>query len=179
MTEVLLCAATLTYLIAQYRLDGVRHGVLPVDPRQSRAEQGRSPGTLSGAELASLVAPIPLCALLAELAGFVLKQHWTLIGLPPRWKQFLMIAWLVLVVMFVAAHGFRYWRRLQMDRATARLLLQDVLWNETRGEQRRINRWLAWKKLNTMKYPPEAPAKQTISSSLALRPGPQTEEGGA
>ena len=32
-----------------------------------------------------------------------------------------------------------------MDEATARLLLQDEVWKETRGEQRRLNRWLTWK----------------------------------
>ena len=103
---------------------------------------------------------IPLCALLAEFAGFVLKQHWTVIGLPPRWKQFLMVAWLVLLVLFVAGHGFRYWRRSQMDRATALLLLQDLLWNETRGEQRRLNRWIVWKKLKTETDQPDAPASK-------------------
>jgi hypothetical protein len=31
------------------------------------------------------------------------------------------------------------------------LLLQDILWNETRGEQRRLNRWVAWTKLKEKK----------------------------
>jgi len=53
--------------------------------------------------------------------------------------------------MFLASHGFRYWRRVQMDRVSALLMLQDILWNETRGEQRRINRWLAWRKLRDRK----------------------------
>ena len=53
--------------------------------------------------------------------------------------------------MFLAAHVFRYWRRLQMDRVSAMLMLQDLLWHETRGEQRRISRWIAWKRLRSRK----------------------------
>jgi hypothetical protein len=26
-------------------------------------------------------------------------------------------------------------------------MLQDILWHETRSEQRRINRWIVWQKL--------------------------------
>jgi hypothetical protein len=84
---------------------------------------------------------------LAQVAGFLLRQQWGLIDLPPRWKQFGAVAWALLLVMFLAAHAFRHWRRLQLDRVGALIMLQDLLWNETRGEQRRIQRWLAWKKL--------------------------------
>jgi hypothetical protein len=31
------------------------------------------------------------------------------------------------------------------------LFLQDELWKETRGEQRRINRWRAWARLRQRK----------------------------
>ena len=148
ITNILLCVATLTYLIGHYRLHGLRFGVLPYDTRQeSVAAQARGETTLSAVELASLMIPIPLCALLADFTVVLLRQPWTVIGYLPREKQLLTVGWAVLLALFVAAHGFRYWRRLQMDRATALLLLQDVVWNETRGEQRRLNRWIAWKKL--------------------------------
>ena len=148
INNVLFCMATLTYLIGHYRLYGLRFGVLPFDARQgSAAVQARSVETLSAVELASLVIPIPLCALLADFTAVLLRQPWTVVGYLPREKQLLTIGWAVLLALFVAAHGFRYWRRLQMDRATALLLLQDVVWNETRGEQRQLNRWIVWKKL--------------------------------
>jgi cbb3-type cytochrome oxidase subunit 3 len=148
LTTLLLSVAVLTFIIGLYRLHGLWFGVLPRDPRQqSLAAQARSAESLTPAELAALLVPIPLCALLADVAGYMLRQHWTLVGLPPRWKQFLTIVWFVLLVVFVSAHAFRYWRRLQMDRAAAQLLLQDLLWNETRGEQRRLNRWIVWRKL--------------------------------
>src|SRR5436309_672537 len=39
------------------------------------------------------------------------------------------------------------WRRRGMDMPTGQVMLQDELWNETRGEQRRMGRWLAWWKM--------------------------------
>lgn len=147
VADVLLCIAMLTCLIGQYRLHGLWFGVLSADPRQPAAAQARSEASLSASELLALIFPVPIFALLAEFVALLLKQHWTLIDLPPRWQQFLAVAWAILLALFLAAHAFRYWRRQQMDRVSAQVLLQDVLWHETRGEQRRINRWLVWKKL--------------------------------
>jgi hypothetical protein len=147
MADVLLCVATLTYLIAQYRLHGVWFGVMAVDPRLPAAKSARSEASLSPAELLGLIVPIPAAALLAQFACLLLRLQWSPIDLPPRWKQFLAIAWTLLLMMFLAAHAFRHWKRLQMDRTTAQLMLQDILWRETCGEQRRINRWIVWRKL--------------------------------
>ena len=41
--------------------------------------------------------------------------------------------------------GYLAWIR--MSPAEATLYLQDVAWRETRREQTRINRWIAWAKL--------------------------------
>jgi hypothetical protein len=171
VADLLLCMAALTYFIGHYRLQGLWFGVVPADARAARllspagtgvgsegAEKpapprARSEQSLSAGELITLVFTVPAFALLADLAGLLLKRHWTLIDLPerPHWQQFLAVAWMLLLVMFLAAHALRYWRRLQMDRVSAMLMLQDILWNETRGEQRRINRWMAWKKLKERK----------------------------
>ena len=40
-----------------------------------------------------------------------------------------------------------HWRARQMTAAEGELSLQDTLWRETRREQRRLNRWLAWAEL--------------------------------
>ena len=146
VTNVLLSMATLTYLLAQYRLHGLWFNVLGPDPR-AQTPQARSEQSMSPAELMWLVLPIPVFAIAAELLWLLLRQQWDLVGYPPRWRQFLAIAWLVVIGIFAAGHFFRHWKRLQMDRATALLLLHDMLWNETRGEQRRINRWIAWRKV--------------------------------
>lgn len=152
LADVLLCIAMLTYMIGHYRLLGLRYGVLPADSRQPADEQARSAASLSTAELTALIIPLPAFALLAQLTAYALKQPWTFIELTPRWRQFLVLAWVILFGMFLAAHFFRYWRRLQMDRFTAQLLLQDIVWQQTRGEQRRIWRWIVWKKLKAKEH---------------------------
>ena len=171
VADLFLCMAVLTYFIGHYRLQGLWFGVVPADTRAARLlspagigvgregsekpapPRARSEHSLSARELLTLVFTVPAVALLADLAGLLVKRHWTIIDLPerPHWQQFLVVAWMLLLVMFLAAHAFRYWRRLQMDRVSAMLMLQDILWNETRGEQRRINRWMAWKKLKERK----------------------------
>lgn len=147
VADLVLCMAMLTYLIGQYRLHSLWFGILPRDPRVPEESQRRSGGSLNATELSSLIFPIPIAAILAELSGYLLSQQFGVFELQPRPKQLLVVAWVVLLLMFVGSHGFRYWRRLQMDSVSAQLLLQDTLWQQTRGEQRRIHRWLAWQKL--------------------------------
>ncbi len=138
--DVFLCMAVLTYVIAHYRLFTLRFGVLP------GKERPRSEESLNAVELAALIFPVPLSVLAAELAALLLKLQWELLGLPQRWKQLVVLMWVVIVVMFVAGHLFRFWRRLQMTRPLALLALQDILWNETRDDQRRIARWIVWRR---------------------------------
>jgi hypothetical protein len=153
--DMLLCMAGLVFFIGQYRLHGLWFGVLPADARQARGAPGpptrRSEESLRPAELALLIFTVPAFALSAQLAGILFKVQWSLIDLPAGptwdWKHLLFVVWAIMLAIFLAAQMFGYWRRLQMDRATALLMLQDMLWSETRGEQRRIQRWLVWKKL--------------------------------
>jgi hypothetical protein len=154
--DVLLCLAMLGYLLAHYRLQGLWFHVFPYDTRQGKT-QARTEQSMTPAELFWLTMPLPFFAIAAELFMLFLRRPWDLVGLPSRWRQFLLMIWLLLVGMFVVAQFFRYWRRVQMDRATAQLLLQDMLWHETRGEQRRTNRWIVWRKLKDQKKVPQAP----------------------
>jgi hypothetical protein len=155
--DVLVCIAALSYFIGHYRLIGLRVGVLPADRRllpdattKATPPQARSEKSLSMTELAMLAFVVPSFALLAQFASMLL-QRWRFLDIDPRINEFVLLAWVLLLNMFLTAHAFRYWRRLQMDRVSALLLLQDTLWEETRGEQRRIQRWLAWKKLRENK----------------------------
>ncbi|HTD79690.1 MAG TPA: hypothetical protein VK898_18790 [Chloroflexota bacterium] len=158
--DVLLCAATLAYLAGHYRLLALWSNILPPDPRQRYhkgahavvpiarlgkvAPQHRPASHVSRGELAWFVLQLPLFALLAQGVWIVIGARRELHDLSPRWMQFLQLAWGLALGAFVAAQFFRIWRLLSIDRMTAQMLLQDELWNETRGEQRRIGRWLAW-----------------------------------
>jgi hypothetical protein len=161
--DVLLCAATLAYVAGHYRLLSLWAHILPPDPRQryrkdagavvplerlGKVVQAHRPAALmSRGELAWFVVQLPLFAILAQGAWMLISPRRQLHDLPAKWVQLLQLAWGLALVLFVAAQFFRIWRLLQMDRATAKILLQDTLWHETRGEQRRIGRWLAWSRL--------------------------------
>ena len=160
--DFVLCAATLAYVAGHYRLLSLWSSILPIDPRQryhqdaavivplgrlgTVAPQYRPAALLSRGELVWFLLQLPLFALLAQAAWLVLGARRELHELSPRWLQFLQLAWGLALGMFVAGQLFRLARLLRMDRVTAKMLLQDVLWHETRREQRRIGRWLAWKK---------------------------------
>jgi hypothetical protein len=164
--DVLLCVAALTYFIGHYRLSGLWHGVLPPDARLSPSDADKAPAppqvrserSLSVPELAALVFIVPVFAVVAQFGLVALNHEWPFLERTPALRSItiegvrflvwpvLMAAWTLLLTMFLTAQAFRYWRRLQMDRVSAMLLLQDVLWHETRGEQRRLNRWFTWKR---------------------------------
>jgi hypothetical protein len=163
LEDVALCAATLTLVAGHYRLLSLWSRILPNDPRQRYHKaapvivplrrlgkvvaQHRPAAHLSRGEIAWFVVQLPLFALAAQGVWAVLIEPRNVLGLSLRWSQLLQLTWGLALILFVAAQFFRYARLLQMDGVTARLLLQDVLWHETRGEQRRIGRWLAWARL--------------------------------
>jgi hypothetical protein len=158
--DVVLCAATLAYVAGHYRLLAIWRHILPPDPRQRYHKQARAVvpvgrigkiapqhrpvALVSRSELALFVLQLPLFALLAQGAWMVIGARRELHELSPRWMQLLQLTWGVALAAFVIGQFFRIWRLLSMDRLTAQMLLQDALWHETRGEQRRIGRWLAW-----------------------------------
>jgi hypothetical protein len=148
--DLSLCMATLAYVAAHYRLNTLRFHAVPADARVQAIEgatQARSAHLATQGEFLGLLAQIPLFALLAQGLWYALSAHREIAKLQPEGVRFLTLVWMLSLGLFVLSYLFRYWRRRQMDVTTARLLLQDVLWQETRGEQRRINRWLAWDKV--------------------------------
>ncbi len=161
--DVALCAAMLAYVAGHYRLLALRSHILPPDPRQryhkeARAvvplgrlgkvvAQHRPAAHISRGELMWFVLQLPLFAIAAQVVWIVLGARRELHEFSLRWVQFLQLAWGLGLVVFVASQLFRFWRLLSMDRLTARVMLQDELWQETRGEQRRVGRWLAWSRV--------------------------------
>ncbi len=156
--DVLLCAAVLGYVAGHYRLQSIWHSLLPADSRlrvgppraalvleTGTALAGEAPGSqITPQEIASLVITLPVWAVLAQVARALLPEHWYALGLPGPLVQILVVLWLLAVAFLVVMSFLNVWKHQHHDAATAQLYLQDLLWRETRGEQRRVNRWLSW-----------------------------------
>jgi hypothetical protein len=161
--DVFLCAAVLGYVSCHFRLQSIWYGVLPSDPRlragpprrafpwirrrEPLVHEKRGAQQITPRELAWLVATLPLWAVAAQLANKLIPRQWYLLGFPATFIQILVVLWLLAVGFAVVRAFLNYWTHRDHDAATAQLYLQDILWRDTRGEQRRVNRWLAWWKL--------------------------------
>lgn len=156
--DVVLCGAVLLYVAAHYRLQALTRHVFPLDTRRREPVPGkpgkrrvirhkRSPRLATPEEAALLVLLLPVPALLAQALWLVLARPWTVLGLPPPVGRLLLLGWVLALAAFVLGALLAHWRTRQLDAAEGELYLQDTLWHETRREQRRLNRWLAWAQL--------------------------------
>jgi hypothetical protein len=168
VADVVLCGATVAYVIGHYRLQALLHNVFPLDPRRRVGtarwrfwkiqmlpriiQEPRSPRLVSQTEVAVFVITLPAAALLAQLFWAGLVQAWPL-GFPPALGRFLTLVWVLGVGLLVTAAVLHQVKLRRMTREEAQLLLQDTVWHETRREQRRVSRWLAWARLRERKEP--------------------------
>ncbi|MCI0637863.1 MAG: hypothetical protein L0Y72_11800 [Gemmataceae bacterium] len=160
IVDVVLCAGVVGFVAAHYRLQSIWQNMLPLDPRRRSGTprrrfpwfrkqppimaEKRAQEQITPFELAGLVLSLPAWAVAAQILWALLPKQVEFIGLPPRVLQMIVVAWGLAVGFLVMRGVFSLWRFRQADAATAQLILQDALWKETRGEQRRIQRWLAW-----------------------------------
>jgi hypothetical protein len=157
--DVVLCVGVLGFLAAHYRLQAIWSHVLTPDPRRRVASQRRNwffrrsrvialeprpERQVTQDEITMLAISLPAWALVAQGMLALLAPSWDVLELPLRFARMLLVLWLLVIGLFVVRTALGIWRRARMDRQTARLLLQDVYWQELRGEQRRIHRWLVW-----------------------------------
>lgn len=173
--DFVLCSAALAYVAAHYRLQGLGKSIFPVNERERRRTgplgnsprapargqatrpavdsagadwQRRSAQMVSPGEVGLLILTMPLWAGLAQLAWNLLPARW---GdsevLPVQLWRIILLVWSAGLVLLVTAGALDYWHRRAMTPAEARLFLQDFLWQETRGEQRLIQRWFVWARL--------------------------------
>jgi hypothetical protein len=148
--------AVLAYVLAQYRLQSLTLNILPPDPRRRsgprrwlifppRIVLQRRPGTLvNPQEVAWFVLGLPVWALLAQVLWSWLAPPRPVLGLPIWIARLTFFGWGLGLGALLAAAALDLWRRRRSPPEVAALYLQDVLWRETRGEQRRLNRWTAW-----------------------------------
>jgi hypothetical protein len=162
--DLALAIGLIAYVAANYRLQSLTAHILPPDPRQKRdqlrrlgrwwgreyepMQQKRGARLLTPQEIAQFVLTLPLWAILGQAAWVVIAQRWTLAVFPMRLHRLIALSWLLIVGAVTVGTILAHWRRRQMDPATAALYLQDTLWKETRREQRRTFRWLAWRRLH-------------------------------
>jgi hypothetical protein len=163
VSDVVLCGAVLAYVLAHYRLLGLVRHVVPLDPRRREGParwhlwrlqwlprvvpERRSARAVSRGEVGVLIMSLPFAPLLAQVFWAGLARPREMLGLPARLWRLLLVAWVLGIAVFVTAAVLRRLRRRAMTPDEAALLLQDVVWHETRREQRGLNRWLAWKRL--------------------------------
>jgi hypothetical protein len=174
LSDWLLSAAVLAYAAGQCRLQGASGSVLPRDPRLPRSPSptaGHEAGRRAdfGRELLVVALAVIIWAALAPVAWDRLPGL-AREGLPePVWQalaplvepghadafrdlwariwHLVILAWLLILGTIVCRGllNLMSWGRRRPDEAL--MFLQDIFWRETRGEQRRLFRRLAWERL--------------------------------
>jgi hypothetical protein len=163
LSDWVLSGAILAYAAAHYRLHGLMRSPFSKErgwdghtESLSAPEAGtREPRSITPWQVGGLMLTLPVCAFLAQLCWIALPMPVEDGGLSRRaWKGLssqawkgILLAWLTMVGLLLAAAVLGYLHQRDMTRQEARLFLQDVFWHETRREQRRLNRWLAWARL--------------------------------
>jgi hypothetical protein len=156
--DVLRSVAVLGYVVAHYRLQGLHRHIFPPDYRLAAQHALRGPGlhwgrahverrrgaqTMPPLEVPLFILSLPVFALLGQLAWNTLAHPRDVLEWDPWIGRLAVILVTLVLAVTLTAALLRTWRRRQMVPDEARLLLQDALWNETRGEQRWLTRWLA------------------------------------
>jgi hypothetical protein len=157
-SDLMIATGLLAYLAAQYRIDGLVVGAMPLDPRRhvdrvaGDVPETRPARLVDSREWYGLAMRIPACIVGAQLVWFAVIRSgtWRTPDGDMRFNlvltawRFLVVAvgfgLLILVTTIVA--GALRWYTYSPDEAN--IVVRDAYWEETRGEQRRISRWTAW-----------------------------------
>ncbi|MFO0808416.1 MAG: hypothetical protein U0746_07320 [Gemmataceae bacterium] len=143
--DLLLCASTLVYVMANNRMLSLEVTLLPVEPQRPRtAAPTRSIDTAPTGEIFGAI----IVAAGATVAAFFLWEATAVLdpplGIPRRDWRVGQVIWAVSAILVAVVGTLAYlgWRR--QSPLEAELYLRDVFWAETRGEQRLLNRWRAF-----------------------------------
>ncbi len=157
--DVLRCIGILGFTLGHYRLQSLNQTVFPPDPRLRAEPHGvhpkpwpkrrkinlkRSGRLVTTWEIGLTLFTLPIWALLAQYFWLWFASQQPILGVNLGGYRFFLFCWVLLVPGLVIATFLRFWRRYTMTRTEAKLIVQDNLWQETRREQRRMSRWLAW-----------------------------------
>jgi hypothetical protein len=150
VADLVLCAAVLAYVMAHYRLTLINRAFpAPLAPDAPAPDHpARSQRLVTPQEIGRIVLLAPVWAILAYLCWVLLPGERGGQEVEPHaWQnvwRLVWLAWLVGAPALVLATAAGYYTCRGMSAEEAGLFLQDVLWKETRWEQRRLSRWLAW-----------------------------------
>ena len=167
--DLLLSVCVLTFLVGHYRLQALVHNAIPLDARThvpaERRVKGqpatepinprRAPGGLTRWEIPLLGAAVLLSGLAGDFAWSFVHGLRPRYGMSARGWQTLTVIWSIAFLLLVAWTVFGYLRRTRMTRAESLQYLQDQLWRQTRREQGRISRWIAWARLRYQQWKEE------------------------
>jgi hypothetical protein len=170
LLDMILAVAVLVYVVAHYRFLSVTRNLFPLDRRRRLRrpdaerpgrvvlgpvlEQKRSPALVEPHEVGPLMLLASVCACLGQLLWVWVSadsfyrrfppggRRWHII--PPGLWQLALLLWIFCLVLIVASGLIAYLGQRRLTSDEAGLYLQDELWRQTRREQSRINRWLAW-----------------------------------
>lgn len=153
LTDLLLAAAVLGYLAGQLRLRGLADGLFPLDPRAPKNQTPAAPMERrdTGREMADLVLFLMVSAVVALFGWELLPTRGPNLGFSLGAWRLMVLVWLLALGGILSVGLVTYSNRRYRTVAEASLFLQDVLWRETRGEQRRLYRWAAWRRLRAQR----------------------------
>jgi hypothetical protein len=185
-----MASGLLVYLLAAFRLMSVQKNILPLDPRKrvrasTRRQETRTdrlPEVKPQPRPEKLVQPSESLTILGSAGGVTLLAfafgRWLqarnayddLDALSSGFEnfevsdaawQFGVLLWSVGLLLIALSGVLAYVGMTRRGPLEARLYLQDVLWKETRREQSRIARWMAWAALDTRKHQSVPPIAAT------------------
>jgi len=160
------------YTAGQFRLVSLTGNILPVDrrrrPRQPKESKGHKPSLgpvvqqkrgghlVEAEEVGPLIFAAVLCACFGQFLWLWLGERYAGgdlyefarvqvgIDVPDgAWRLFVLV-WVFALVLIPVTGVLAYLGQRRMTPEESALYLQDQLWRQTRREQARIGRWLAW-----------------------------------
>jgi len=144
--ELIAAAGVLAYVIGHYRLQVIHLYAFAEGKKEPGSDQPprrRNPRWVTSTELGQALLALTTAAIVAQIAWHLLMS------MPAqfRWRSvwpFIVVVWILGIAFALVGGAFAWWRRQQMTVEEATLFLQDQLWQDTRRDQRRVARWLAW-----------------------------------
>jgi hypothetical protein len=163
VTDLVLIAAAVVYLVCQYRALGLTVRAMPADTTAPERSPVRRPSSIvpenelggivwvvAGAVLAGQVAWVLLTAVGVDLRavppltvtpGQDADDEFVL---PPTGGRLLLFLGLTAGTALVARFAFWYWRLARLTKAEGDMILLDTGWREARREINRQAKWAAW-----------------------------------